>query len=106
MRHLAEPVLDVDPPVLLRGKVADDVRGVAGEPGGAAQVLRQRGAARLREVKRPLVGQHRGRRIEGGASMRAYALSGMLNRYGGSEPGPDDKRFGNVNRSQGTPSAS
>src|SRR5215472_8506357 len=61
MRDLAEPVLDVDPPVVLRGKVADDVRRVAGEPGGAAQVLRQRGAARLSEVKRPLVGQQRGR---------------------------------------------
>ena len=51
MRHLAEHVLDVNRPVVLRGKVADDVRGVPAEPGGAAPVLRQRRAARLPEVE-------------------------------------------------------
>ena len=66
MRHLAQPVLDVDPSVVLRRKVADDIRRVPGKPSGPAQVLLQRRAPRFSEVEWHLV-----------LDQRAYLVLGL-----------------------------
>src|SRR5262249_50540252 len=55
MGHLAQPVLDVDPSVVLRGKMADDIRRVPGKPGGPAQGLLERRALWGPGVERDLV---------------------------------------------------
>src|SRR5262252_8866154 len=65
MGYLAEPVLDVDPAVVLRGKVADDIRRVPGKPGGPAQVVLERRAPRRPEVERHLVLDQRARFVLG-----------------------------------------